>query len=71
MTLIDQRSASIAHGARATEPTSPTELVEVLDAMRAALGPPEAMESPRARAIYLLNRTRLAAAYRHRRPTRS
>jgi hypothetical protein len=71
MTFIDERRASIAPGSRATEPRSPTELVEVLDTMRVVLGPPEAMESPRARAIYLLNQTRLAAAYRHRGTTRS
>jgi hypothetical protein len=40
------------------------ELVEVLDTMRAVLGPPEHMESPRARALYLLNQSRLNAACR-------
>ena len=64
MTLMDERTASIASRSRPSEPHSPTELVEVLDAMRVVLGPPEAMESSRARAIYLLNQTRLAAAYR-------
>ena len=64
MTLMDERTVSIASRSCVGEPRSPTELVEVLDAMRVVLGPPEAMESPRARAIYLLNQTRLAAAYR-------
>lgn len=44
-----------------TEPHTAAELVEVLDVMRAVLGPPEAMESPKARAVYLLDQTRLAA----------
>jgi hypothetical protein len=47
-----------------TEPDSAADLVEVLDVMRAVLGPPEHMESPRARAIYLLNRSRLSAVQR-------
>ena len=46
---------------RPRAPRTADELIEVLDTMRAALGPPEAMESPRARAIYLLDCTRLAA----------
>lgn len=49
---------------RPTEPHTAVELVEVLDTMRAALGPPEAMESPRARAVYLLDQSRLAVAVR-------
>lgn len=35
---------------RPTEPTTAPELVGVLDTMRAALGPPEAMDNPHARA---------------------
>jgi hypothetical protein len=65
MTLIDECRASIGSRSRPTEPSTPAELLEVLDAMRVVLGPPEAMESPRSRAIYLLNQTRLAAACRH------
>lgn len=45
-------------------PSTAADLVEVLDTMRAVLGPPEAMESPKARAVYLLDQTRLAAACR-------
>jgi hypothetical protein len=50
---------------RPREPRTAAELVEVLDDMRTVLGPPEAMESPRARAIYLLNQSRLTAAGRY------
>jgi hypothetical protein len=46
----------------AHRPTPPAELVEVLDTMRAVLGAPEAMDDPHARAIYLLDETRLRAA---------
>ena len=45
-------------------PSTAADLVEVLDTMRAVLGPPERMESPTCRAIYLLDQTRLAAACR-------
>jgi hypothetical protein len=65
MMMIDERRARVAHGSHRTEPRTAAELVEVLDTMRVVLGAPEAMESPRSRAIYLLNQTRLAAAYRN------
>jgi hypothetical protein len=65
MMLTDRPPARAPTSTRPTEPHTPAELVEVLDTMRVVLGPPEAMESPRSRAIYLLNQTRLAAAYRN------
>ena len=64
MTLTHERPVRCTTGPCPTEPHTATELVEVLDTMRAVLGPPEAMDSPRSRAIYLLNQTRLAAAHR-------
>jgi hypothetical protein len=65
MTLTDVRPVRCLTGPCPSEPHTATELVEVLDTMRAVLGPPEAMDSPRSRAIYLLNKTRLAAACRY------
>jgi hypothetical protein len=62
MTLMEKPRTRTAPRSGPTEPRTPAELVEVLDTMRVVLGPPEAMESPRSRAIYLLNATRLAAA---------
>ena len=53
-----------AGGDRIRQPQTAAELVDVLDTMRAVLGPPEAMASPSSRAIYLLNESRLAATYR-------
>jgi hypothetical protein len=52
-----------------TEPHTAPELVTVLDDMAAALGPPEHMDSPHARARYLLDRDRLVAATRNRQET--
>jgi hypothetical protein len=46
------------------EPETADELAEVLVLMRAVLGDPERMESPKARAIFLLDQDRLAAANR-------
>lgn len=48
---------------RPTEPHTAIELVEVLDTMRAVLGPPETMD-PGPRAVYLLDESRLTAAHR-------
>jgi hypothetical protein len=60
--LVSTRALGSSGEARSAEPKTAAELVEVLDDMRAVLGPPEAMESPRSRAIYLLNQSRLIAA---------
>ena len=46
MTLTDERPVRCPTGPCTTEPHTATELVEVLDTMRAVLGPPEAMDSP-------------------------
>jgi hypothetical protein len=45
-------------------PTTAVELVEALDDRRAVFGSPERMESPDARARWLLDQSRLTAATR-------
>ena len=47
---------------RARRPADLAELVEVHDTMRAVLGDPEHMDSPKARAVFLLDRDRIQAA---------
>lgn len=49
----------LAPGAR--RPVDLAELVEVHDTMRAALGDPERMDNPHARAVFLLDADRIRA----------
>lgn len=54
---------------RPSVPRTATDLVWALDDMRAALGPPEAMADPHARARYYLDCDLLVATTRNRQET--